>query len=133
MTPIIVTPSSAGTSTLSVAQLAAMRRDANRMLPDTAVLYSNTLTSDDGGGYTEAFSAAGTVACRVAPITSRSGGEGEVGDRIEADAQYVITLPAETSIETDDRIMVGQITYNVVAVRDRSWEITRRVEAKKVV
>lgn len=114
---------------LSDSDIARMRTSAEQALPGTAVIQSGTLTSDNGGGWTEAFTAAGTVACRVSPI---SGGEREIGGRISTEAEYVITLPAETAVETDDRIVVGAITYNVVAVRDRDWEITRRVEVRKV-
>jgi head-tail adaptor len=114
---------------LSAAEITRMRTVAEQAMPGTAVIHAGTLTSDSGGGYTETFTASGTVACRVAPIM---GTEGEEGDRITADAQYVITLPAETTVETDDRLEVGAITYTVVAVRDRSWELTRRVEARKV-
>lgn len=117
---------------LTTAELDRMRTVANRALPGTAIIHGGTTTSDGGGGYTETFGprAGGTVACRVAPLT---GSEGEQGDRIAADADYIITLPAETTVETDDRIDIAGVTYNVVAVRDRSWEITRRVEAEKVV
>lgn len=115
---------------LSSADIASMRATAEQALPGTAVITSGTLTSDGGGGYTEAFTAAGTVACRVAPA---SGTEREEGDRISADSTHVITLPAATTVETDDRIEVAGVTYNVTAVRDRSWETTRRVEARKVV
>lgn len=115
---------------LSPADLASMRATAEQALPGTAVIHSGTLTSDGGGGYSESFAAAGTVSCRVAPI---SGAEREEGGRISADSEYVITLPAETAVETDDQIQVAGITYNVTAVRDRSWEVTRRVEARKVV
>lgn len=116
---------------LTTADLENMRATAERALPGTAVIQNGTLTTDGGGGYTEAFTprVGGTVACRVAPLT---GSERETGDRITADAGYVITLPAETTVETDDRIVVAGITYNVTAVRDRSWEITRRLEAEKV-
>lgn len=107
-----------------------MRTVAEQALPGTAVIQSGTLASDGGGGWTETFTASGTVSCRVAPVT---GVENEVGDRVAAESQYVITLPAETTVETDDRIVVAGVTYNVTAVRDRSWEVTRRVEAEKVV
>lgn len=117
---------------LTAADLASMRAVLEQSLPGTAVIQSGTLASDNGGGYTETFTAAGTVACRIAPVVNRGGAEGETGGRIEADAQYVITLPAETTIETDDRIVADGVTYNVVAVRDRSWEVSRRVEARKI-
>jgi SPP1 family predicted phage head-tail adaptor len=115
---------------LSNADLASMRATAEQALPGTAVIQGGTLTSDSGGGWTEAFTASGTVSCRVAPIT---GTEREDGARISATSEYVITLPAETTVETNDRIVVAGITYNVTAVRDRSWEVTRRVEVRKVV
>jgi SPP1 family predicted phage head-tail adaptor len=115
---------------LSASEVARMRTVAEQALPGTAIIQGGSLTSDGGGGWTEGFTAAGTVACRVAPI---SGSEREEGERISADSQYVLTLPAETAVETDDRIVVAGVTYNVTAVRDRSWEVTRRVEAKRVV
>lgn len=115
---------------LNAADLASMRATAEQALPGTAIIQSGTLVSDGGGGQTETFAASGTVSCRVAPA---AGNEREEGDRIVADSQYVITLPADTTVETDDRIVVAGITYNVTAVRDRSWEVTRRVEARKVV
>jgi SPP1 family predicted phage head-tail adaptor len=115
---------------LTAADIQSMRTVAEQALPGTAVIHSGTLASDNGGGYTETFTASGTVSCRVAPV---SGAEREEGDRISAESQYVITLPAGTTVETDDRIVAGGVTYNVTAVRDRSWEVTRRVEARKVV
>jgi SPP1 family predicted phage head-tail adaptor len=113
---------------LTDADIASMRVTANQALPGTAVIHGGTLTSDGGGGYTETFTASGTVSCRVAPA---SGGEMQEGDRIIADSTHIITLPAETTVETDDRIVVAGVTYNVTAVRERSWEVTRRVEARR--
>src|SRR5262245_25692682 len=107
-----------------------MRATAEDALPETCVLYANALASDGGGGWTETFTAAGTVPCRLAPM---SGDEREVGSRITAQADWLITLPATTAIETDDRIQVGGGTYNVTAIRDRAhWELTRRLETEKV-
>lgn len=115
---------------LTAAELERMRAVAEQALPGTAVIQAGTLVSDGGGGHTQTFVASGTVACRVAPV---NGVENERGDRISADSQYVITLPAETTVETDDQLVVAGVTYNVTAVRDRSWEVTRRVEVRKVV
>lgn len=117
---------------LTSADIASMRTVAQQALPGTAVVQNGADTTDNGGGWTEAFTprVGGTVSCRVAPI---GGSEREEGERVSADSQYIITLPAGTTVETDDRIVSAGITYNVTAVRDRSWEVTRRVEAKKVV
>lgn len=114
---------------LTDSDLASMRATAERALPGTAVIQAGTLTSDGAGGYTETFTAAGTVACRVAPIT---GTEREEGGRINADSTHVITLPADTAVTTSDQLEIAGLAYNVTAVRDRSWEITRRVEARRV-
>jgi len=113
-------------------EIARMRATAERALPGTAVIKDGTLSSDGGGGNTEMFTprTGGTVSCRVAPI---GGNEREEGGRIAADSQYVITLPAETTVEADDQIVVAGVTYNVTVVMDRLWEITRRVEVKRVV
>lgn len=115
---------------LTSADVAKMRATAGSALPDTCVLMRNTLVSDGGGGYTETFAAGGTVSCRLSP---QGGVERELGDRITPEADWVITLPPTTFIETDDRIMVAGGTFDVVAVRARAnWEITRRVDTRKV-
>ena len=116
---------------LTSADIAKMRATADDALPQACVLYYNALASDNGGGWTETFTAAGTTPCRLAPLR---GDEREIGSRIASEADWMITLPANTVIETDDRIEVAGGTYNVAAVHDRAaWEITRRVETTKVV
>lgn len=111
---------------LTDAELDAMRDTAAQALPGTAIIQSQSVTDDSGGGGSVSWTAAGTVACRVAPM---SGNEREIADRIAEDAKWVITLPAETAITTKQRIVAGGGTFNVLAVRaPRSYEITRRVE-----
>lgn len=116
---------------ISAAELTRMRAVAQRSMPGTAVIQSGTLTSDGGGGYTDSFAAAGTVPCRVAPMISMN--ESEIGERISADADWMITLPAGTSVSSDDRLVTDGGTFTVVGVRGpRSYEVTRRVEARQL-
>lgn len=111
---------------LTEPELDAMRATAAQALPGTAVIYSQGFVDDGGGGGSHSWSAAGTVSCRIAPV---SGNEREIADRIAEDAQFVVTLPAETSISQTQRIVTGGGTFNVLAVRaPRGYEITRRVE-----
>lgn len=111
---------------LTEAELDSMRSAAAEALPGTAVIQRETFTSDSGGGGTAAWTASGTVDCRIAPI---SGNEREIAGRIAEDAESIVTLPAETTISVRDRMVIGGGTFNVLAVRDRDeWEITRRVE-----
>ena len=115
---------------LNSAELARMRTEAERALPGTAVIQRGTLASDGGGEYTETFSAAGTVPCRVAPVVGK---EGEYGERISSDAEFVVTLPAQTDVGTEDQLSInGFGALTVVAVRARDYEITRRVEARRL-
>ena len=118
---------------LTDAELARMQATANSYLPDTAIIQNRTRSSDGGGGYTETYTASGTVPCRVGPIgLGRTGAEDRAGDRISAEADFMVTLPVGTTVDTDDRIVVGPSTFNVVAVRDRSWPTSLRAEVTEV-
>ncbi len=115
---------------LTAAELSSMRSVAGAALPGTAVISAAAFVSDGGGGGSTAYTTSGTVACRVAPIR---GDEREQGDRISADADFIVTLPVTASVTTDSRLEIDGAAYNVEAIRDRSWEITQRVEVVKQV
>jgi head-tail adaptor len=113
---------------LSAGELAAMRETAETALPGTAVVSSLAFASDSGGEGTATWTPSGTVDCRIAPIR---GTEREMGDRISADAEYVVTLPSDVTITTDSRVAISGTNYSVEAIRDRSWNLTTRVEVTK--
>jgi hypothetical protein len=115
---------------LTNAQLTRMRADAAESLPGTAVIYNETWASDGGGGGSTTFSASGTVSCRIAPLTA---GEREEGDRMDPNAKWIVTLPANTTVDLDNRILTGGGTFSVLAIRGpRSYEVTRRVEVDQL-
>lgn len=116
---------------LSATDLLLARETAAEALDGTAVYGGGTFVSDGGGGGTTTFVAAGTVACRVAPIAA---GEGEkvVAERLHPDSEVVFTFPAGTPVTHNSQILYGGGTFSVTAVRQRSVEITRRVEAKGI-
>lgn len=118
---------------LTDAELDSMRAVAAEALPGTAVIQNSVFVSDGGGAGSDTWTAAGTVDCRIAPLNSAGEGEGTRGDRISANAEYVVTLPSDTAITTNSRLVIGGNTYNVELVRDRSWNLTTRVEVQKVV
>lgn len=113
---------------LTEAELSSMRATAAEALPGTAVISSQSYVSDGGGGGSLSWTASGTVDCRLAPMR---GDEREIGERISADADYIITLPASATVSTDSRIVTGGGTFNVAAIRDRSWNVSTRVEVVK--
>jgi head-tail adaptor len=109
-------------------ELNRMRTMAGSALPGTAVIQSQAYVSDGGGGGSVTWSNSGTVPCRIAPL---GGDERLIGGRISPDADSVITLPWDTSVTEGSRIVASGGTFNVEHVRDRSWELTTRLEAKK--
>ena len=116
---------------LSDSELADLRATAATALPGTAIVMTQAWTSDGGGGGSVAWTASGTVDCRVAPVGGYGASEGQTGGRISPDAEFIITLPASTTVDTNARLVIDGDTFNVEAVRDRSWNVTTRVEAKK--
>ena len=116
---------------LTPADLASLRAVTAEALPGTAILQTQAWTSDGGGGGTTAWTASGTVACRLAPVIGPGMREEQVGGRIQADTQFIVTLPADTSVTTNSRILTAGGTFNVEAIRERSWNVTTRVECKK--
>jgi len=117
---------------LTSGELAALRATLDASLPDRGTILTKTWVSDGEGGGTVSMSAAGTVACRVSPI-SQSGIEAMLNGKMTTTTQHVITFSAETTVTTDDQIASGGETYEVVAVvTPRSWEISRRVYAVRV-
>lgn len=117
---------------LSPADLEGMRATAAEALDTTAVIQTQQFASDGGGGGTTSWVAAGTVACRIAPITAGFSGESVGGDRLNTETEVMVTFPAETSIDHNAQIVSGGGTFAVTAVRERSQEMTRRVEAKVI-
>lgn len=113
---------------LNAAELERMRAVAETALPDTCVVSSQTYVSDGGGGGSVTWTAAGTFPCRVAPL---GGDERLYGGRLSPDSDSVITLPHDATISEQSRVVVNGGTYNVEHVKDRSYELTTRVEARK--
>jgi hypothetical protein len=117
---------------LTEPELERLRSAANLTLPGTAVIRSETWASDGGGGGSMSYTASGTVDCRIAPV-GRQTGEGEIGERMSPDAQWIVTLPANTTIDLQDQIVTGGGTFSVLAIRaPRSYEMTRRVEVDQL-
>lgn len=116
---------------LGTAEISLMRGTIDSALPGTAVVHTATKTADEMGGFTWAYAASGTVIARLSP--NGAADEPVVGDRVARVAPYVLTLPAETTIDEDDRVVYDGVTYEVVDVRDRTpWELSRRVLVEEV-
>lgn len=112
--------------------LAALRGYANLALPDSCIVQRPNRVSDGEGGYTLGTpTTVATVACRVSPL-GNAAQESVIGEAVRAVAQYVVHLPAETDVRSDDRLVVGSRTFEVVEPLRRSYEVIRRVIAREV-
>lgn len=115
---------------LTSSELAAMRETLGDSLAGTAIIQNSAFVSDGGGGGTTTWTAAGTVDCRVAPA---GGMEQQAGDRLQPETEVIFTIPQSTTITNDARIAYEARTYTVTALRaPRTWELSRRVEAKEI-
>ncbi len=119
---------------LTDADLVGMRSAVTDSLPDTAVIQRGTVHSNHGGGGTTAWVATGTVACRLSPISAAGfGAERVIADRLAEDANWLITLPQATTVDTDSRVVISSETFEVLALHEpRTWELCTRVEANQV-
>lgn len=114
---------------LSARELASMRATMAASLPDTCVIQRKTLTADGQGGRSEAWAAAGTVACRIAPLQVRGQAEVAAAGRVLETGDFIATLPNGTDVRAVDRLVSGGVTYEVVKVKGpRSWELSRRCQ-----
>lgn len=113
---------------LTQSELTAMRTTVTDSLPGTATIQTQAYVSDGGGGGSVAWSAAGTVPCRIAPL---SGDEDVIGGRISAEASSVMTFPYGTAIDAGSRVLYDGGTFNVEAVRERLPSTSVRAEVLK--
>lgn len=95
-------------------------------LDDSGQVMRGSFASDSGGGGTFTYAAVGTYACRIDPIGQRSG---EIANKIDERTTHVITLAPDTDVGTADRFRIGSTDYEITAVRTRTNEQVRELEA----
>lgn len=116
---------------LSAADLSQMRDDIEELMPDTCTIQSVTLVSDGQGGMTETWATAySSVACRVDFIRGK---ETLSSGAIQPYTTAMLSLPYDTVITTENRVVHDSVTYNVVSINDgQSWNIVKRVVMEAV-
>lgn len=110
------------------APLIQLRGIAWMALEDTGYVMRGSTTDDLGGGGTYTFGTAGTYACRIDPLSSQGG---EVADQVNERSTHVISVPPLADINTKDRFRISGSDYEITAVRSRTQEPIRELEAVK--
>jgi hypothetical protein len=113
------------------AELAQIRADVLSMLPDACNILSVTLTSDGAGGNAETWgTATAGVSCR---LDYKTGDETISGGAVKPFSGWVLTLPHDADIDTENRVEVGGGTYAVLGVDGgKSWTASIRCRLEVV-
>jgi hypothetical protein len=99
---------------------------------DVAVIQTRAATSDSGGGASYVWSAAGTVPCRIYPVTIRGKGA-VIGGQINERSTHFFESPMATAITTKDRVVIaGRGTFEVTIALETTDAFTTRVEVFQV-
>jgi head-tail adaptor len=80
----------------------------------TASIQSRTGAADGQGGEADTWAEAVSVACCVLPKASY--GDKLEGGRQASDARWIVRVPYGTAVTARQRIVVGSVTYEVLAV-----------------
>lgn len=108
----------------SATELAEMRATAALALPDTATIKRPVRTVDAAGGTSETLTTvASGVACRVARERPREVAQG--GTQVVL-AEWVVSLPYGTDVESGDLIEVAVRALRVVGLFAGSWRSVER-------
>lgn len=115
---------------LPVDELTQIRIDLEGCLPDTCNILSLTRTSDNQGGWTEAWGTTyGGVSCRLDFIGGR---ENVTAGALIPYSRAIVTLPQSTVVTEQNRIEHSGNTYSVQAVNLGSWLGVKRASVEKI-
>ena len=117
---------------LNSADLSWMAADVQRTLPDTGVYQSPTFANDGSGGYTSTYTNAGTVACRVDPLSHKDKLELlALAERMLVDC--VVSMPQGTPIDVHYRFIHNSLTYEITGLfTGNSWAAVTRAYLARV-
>lgn len=115
---------------LSASELSAMRDQEEAVMVTSAIIQRYGTASDGMGGFSESWSAVGTVLIDLWPINQRGISELVLGGQITSENGWFLTMPHGTSVTAKDRVLADGKTFEVTLVPSSSqWQTALRVEA----
>lgn len=116
---------------LTTAEIAQMRVDIEKLLPDTCNVLSLTTTDDGQGHYSEAWgTATANAACR---LDVKSGREQLASGAYQTYSKTMLSIPQSVTITTANQVEHGSLTYDVKVVnQDASWLAVKRAELEVI-
>ena len=113
----------------TAAELADLRSQILGLQPDTAVIQESAYASDGAGGGTITWSAVtdGTVSCRIDSLRQTMVNVLTEAQQERFRVVYQATFPYDAPIAADRRVVINDITYEIVVMYDdHSQRLVRR-------
>jgi hypothetical protein len=110
---------------LSDADLAEMRAAQEETMVETCTIERKVKTSDGAGGFSEGAPTTTSCKCRIG-TGLREPQARVIAEQVAPRQVYVVTLPALTDVQAEDRITVGGRTFKVISPQQGSFETARR-------
>ena len=108
-----------------------VRAEVLKSLPDVVHIQRRALESDKQGGYSQSWDIVySNVPARLA---FKSGSESVAMGREDIEAQAMLTVAYDQSIESSDRIQFGNEILEVVSVNEpSSWNTAKRCQLRRI-
>lgn len=111
--------------TLLTSDLSWMRTELEKLLPESVIIYSGSVSVNSMGDPAISWNAVGTVAGRIDPLRST---EQQTGGAVQIYNRYTLTLPYSASVNPQDRVSINSVVYNIVGLGSaNSWALDKRL------
>jgi SPP1 family predicted phage head-tail adaptor len=118
---------------LSNAEIQSMREVLARTFTSTATCLRKSNSSDGRGGRVVTWQSAFTFKSRLSTSPPGQRQNVELGAVI-SDQGYLLSYPHDVGITAADRIQIGDVVYEVVAVFENSnWDLHGRAHLRRIV
>lgn len=115
---------------ITSSELAWMRATENQAMSSNAIILSPNYEDSALGETVETWLIAGTVNCDIWPI-AKNEREKSSGNQEISKGEFYISIPFDTSVTVENRLVIDSKTYEVTFVPiNQSWLTNLRVEAR---
>jgi hypothetical protein len=112
---------------ISDAELASLKAEGLRAMPDTVTILRNTPTQTPTGGWRPNWQPHHTTKCRLSASVLSGGNEQEAAGQLAGIMAYTLTVPAGTDITPADRIRDFEVAAGKTVASwnmSDSWTLT---------
>ena len=119
---------------LTSTELSDMRTTVLDLMPDTCTIQSVSTAKNDIGEAVRTYSNRGTsIQCRLDPLKGHKEEYGMFGGVLQSEGNFVLTLPYNQTITTNDRVIVDGTTFEVIFIDpEKSWNVSVRAILKEI-